>query len=103
MIALFGLSNLTFAKNETPVQDSNITKNMKILLQESGGLKYSLQERYPEYYSMENADMGIRVSRLRLRTLTHLMTIILKNMVDKFIKRQNLKMNGWLMKTVRAT
>ncbi len=58
MIALFGLSNLTFAKNETPVQDSNITKNMKILLQESGGLKYSLQERYPEYYSMENANGG---------------------------------------------
>ena len=25
MIALFGLSNLTFAKNETPVQESNIT------------------------------------------------------------------------------
>ena len=58
MIALFGLSNLTFAQNETPVQDSNITKNMKILLQESGGLKYSLQERYPEYYSMENANGG---------------------------------------------
>ena len=58
MIALFGLSNLTFAKNETPVQDSNITKNMKILLQESGGLKYSLQERYPEYYSKENANGG---------------------------------------------
>ncbi|WP_437860314.1 hypothetical protein, partial [Mycoplasmopsis bovis] len=51
MIALFGLSNLTFAQNETPVQDSNITKNMKILLQESGGLRYSPQELYPEYYS----------------------------------------------------
>ena len=58
MIALFGLSNLTFAKNETPVQDSNITKNMKILLQESGGLRYSPQELYPEYYSMENANGG---------------------------------------------
>lgn len=58
MIALFGLSNLTFAQNETPVQDSNITKNMKILLQESGGLRYSPQELYPEYYSMENANGG---------------------------------------------
>ena len=66
MIALFGLSNLTFAKNETPVQDSNITKNMKILLQESGGLKYSLQERYPEYYSMENADMGDKSVQIAL-------------------------------------
>ena len=66
MIALFGLSNLTFAKNETPVQDSNITKNMKILLQESGGLKYSLQERYPEYYSMENANMGDKSVQIAL-------------------------------------
>lgn len=66
MIALFGLSNLTFAKNETPVQDSNITKNMKIVLQESGGLKYSLQERYPEYYSMENANMGDKSVQIAL-------------------------------------
>ena len=58
MIALFGLSNLTFAQNETPVQDSNITKNMKIILQESGGLRYSPQELYPEYHSMENANGG---------------------------------------------
>lgn len=41
MIALFGLSNLTFAKNETPVQESNITNGMRVLLQESGGLRYS--------------------------------------------------------------
>ena len=58
MIALFGLSNLTFAKNETPVQDSNITNGMRVLLQESGGLRYSPQELYPEYYSMENANGG---------------------------------------------
>ena len=58
MIALFGLSNLTFAKNETPVQESNITNDMRVLLQESGGLRYSPQELYPEYYSMENANGG---------------------------------------------
>ena len=58
MIALFGLSNLTFAKNETPVQESNITNGMRVLLQESGGLRYSPQELYPEYYSMENANGG---------------------------------------------
>ena len=58
MIALFGLSNLTFAQNETPVQDSNITNGMRVLLQESGGLRYSPQELYPEYYSMENANGG---------------------------------------------
>lgn len=58
MIALFGLSNLTFAKNETPVQESNITNGMRGLLQESGGLRYSPQELYPEYYSMENANGG---------------------------------------------
>lgn len=58
MIALFGLSNLTFAKNETPVQDSSITNGMRVLLQESGGLRYSPQELYPEYYSMENANGG---------------------------------------------
>lgn len=39
---------------------------MKILLQESGGLKYSLQERYPEYYSMENADMGDKSVQIAL-------------------------------------
>ena len=58
MIALFGLSNLTFAKNETPVQESNITNGTRGLLQESGGLRYSPQELYPEYYSMENANGG---------------------------------------------
>ncbi|MEN8392439.1 copper resistance protein B [Acinetobacter indicus] len=58
MIALFGLSNLTFAKNETPVQESIITNGMRVLLQESGGLRYSPQELYPEYYSMENANGG---------------------------------------------
>ncbi len=58
MIALFGLSNLTFAKNETPVQESNITNGMRVLLQESGGLRYSPQELYPEYYSMEYANGG---------------------------------------------
>ncbi|EXD31389.1 autotransporter beta-domain protein [Acinetobacter sp. 479375] len=31
---------------------------MRVLLQESGGLRYSPQELYPEYYSMENANGG---------------------------------------------
>ena len=66
MIALFGLSNLTFAKNETPVQESNITNGMRVLLQESGGLRYSPQELYPEYYSMENANMGDKSVQIAL-------------------------------------
>jgi len=31
---------------------------MRVSLQESGGLRYSPQELYPEYYSMENANGG---------------------------------------------
>ena len=32
--------------------------HFQVLLQESGGLRYSPQELYPEYYSMENANGG---------------------------------------------
>lgn len=57
-IALISISNLTFADNSTSQQESNITNGMRVLLQESGGLRYSPQELYPEYYSMENANGG---------------------------------------------
>ena len=57
-IALVSISNLTFADNSTSQQESNITNGMRVLLQESGGLRYSPQELYPEYYSMENANGG---------------------------------------------
>ena len=48
-------------RNEAPVQESNITNGMRVLLQESGGLRYSPQELYPEYYSMENANGGANI------------------------------------------
>ena len=57
-IALISISNLTFANSSTSEQESNITNGMRVLLQESGGLRYSPQELYPEYYSMENANGG---------------------------------------------
>ena len=57
-IALVSISNLTFANSSTSEQESNITNGMRVLLQESGGLRYSPQELYPEYYSMENANGG---------------------------------------------
>ena len=57
-IALISISNLTFANSSTSQQESNITNGMRVLLQESGGLRYSPQELYPEYYSMENANGG---------------------------------------------
>ncbi len=50
--------NVTFAKNETPVQDSNITKSMKVLLQESGGLKYSPQEALSRILFNGKCNMG---------------------------------------------
>lgn len=40
-IALISISNLTFADNSTSQQESNITNGMRVLLQESGGLRYS--------------------------------------------------------------
>ncbi|MEQ1157823.1 copper resistance protein B [Acinetobacter johnsonii] len=57
-IALVSISNLTFANSSTSEQESNITNGMRVSLQESGGLRYSPQELYPEYYSMENANGG---------------------------------------------
>lgn len=57
-IALIGVSNLTFADNSTSQQESNLTNYTKLLLQETGGLRYTPQELYPEYYSMENANGG---------------------------------------------
>ena len=57
-IALVSISNLTFADTSTSQQESNITNGMRVLLQEAGGLRYSPQELYPEYYSMENANGG---------------------------------------------
>ncbi|ENU36706.1 copper resistance protein B [Acinetobacter parvus] len=57
-IALISVSNLTFANSSTSEQESNITNGMRVLLQESGGLRYTPQELYPEYYSMENANGG---------------------------------------------
>lgn len=40
-IALISISNLTFANSSTSEQESNITNGMRVLLQESGGLRYS--------------------------------------------------------------
>ena len=65
-IALISISNLTFANSSTSEQESNITNGMRVLLQESGGLRYSPQELYPEYYSMENANMGDKSVQIAL-------------------------------------
>lgn len=62
-VALIGFSGLVFA-NDIPMSESKdmqskpLSKGMKILLQEPGGLRYSPQAVYPEYSSMENANMG---------------------------------------------
>ena len=62
-VALIGFSGLVFA-NDIPMSESKdmqskpLSKGMKILLQEPGGLRYSPQAVYPKYSSMENANMG---------------------------------------------
>lgn len=69
MIALFGLSNLTFAKNTQPVEDSNMPESMKVLLQESGGLSYSPQNVYPKYFSKRNINKGNKSIQIMRKNL----------------------------------
>lgn len=60
---LVGLNGLVFANDMSKSESHNVqvqplSKHLKESSEESSGLRYSLQELYPEYYSMENANMG---------------------------------------------